>query len=401
MIKIYENAGVNINADVKEDTVNFKAKGILGPVVNPVVNLMMQYFKEERPLVLTDDQLIFSSWIPPMPSKAFDRLVNNQIKMAVTRRHIPEEVSVAVTGKCPCDCMFCCAKGIVAEPELTLDEMKDLIDQAIDAGAYLLVFDGGETLLRKDIYEIIEHVDDRAIAVMFTNGLYLTEEVAKKLKDAGLYSLQVSMDSPYQEDHDRVRGFPGIYEKATSGAKAAVEAGLLVSIYYVARPENSDEKTLNDLVKLAEDIGAHEVSIYDILAIGKWLEHEDETMSTGDRLRTVALHKRVNAPGMKGPKVMSFSYFEGPELYGCLAGRRWMHVTPAGDVTPCSYTPITFGNIREEPLIDIWKKIRSHPAYKKDGLPCMVQDKEFREKYIYTIPKDGRIPYPVSNYDTK
>ena len=401
MIKIYENAGVNINADVKEDTVNFKAKGILGPVVNPVVNLMMQYFKEERPLVLTDDQLIFSSWIPPMPSKAFDRLVNNQIKMAVTRRHIPEEVSVAVTGKCPCDCMFCCAKGIVAEPELTLDEMKDLIDQAIDAGAYLLVFDGGETLLRKDIYEIIEHVDDRAIAVMFTNGLYLTEEVAKKLKDAGLYSLQVSMDSPYQEDHDRVRGFPGIYEKATSGAKAAVEAGLLVSIYYVARPENSDEKTLNDLVKLAEDIGAHEVSIYDILAIGKWLEHEDETMSSGDRLRTVALHKRVNAPGMKGPKVMSFSYFEGPELYGCLAGRRWMHVTPAGDVTPCSYTPITFGNIREEPLIDIWKKIRSHPAYKKDGLPCMVQDKEFREKYIYTIPKDGRIPYPVSNYDTK
>ncbi|MDY6931034.1 MAG: radical SAM protein, partial [Halobacteriota archaeon] len=270
MIKIYENAGMNINAEISEDRVNFKAKGVLGPVVNPVVNLMMKYFREERPLVLSDDQLIFSSWIPPMPSKAFERLVNNQIKMAVTRTHIPEEVSVAVTGKCPCDCMFCCAKGIVAEPELTLDEMKDLIDQAIDAGAYLLVFDGGETLLRKDIYDIIEYVDDRAIAVMFTNGLYLTEEVAKKLKDAGLYSLQVSIDSPYQEDHDRVRGIPGIFKNATSGARAAVEAGLLVSLYYVARPENSDDKTLNDLVKLAEDVGAHEVSIYDILAIGKW-----------------------------------------------------------------------------------------------------------------------------------
>lgn len=401
MIKIYENAGMNIVADIQDGRVNFIAKGALGPIVNPVVNLMMKYFKGERPLIFSDNQLIFSTWIPPMPSKAFDRLVKNQIKMKITRRHIPEEVSVAVTGRCPCDCMFCCAKGIVAEPELTLDEMRNLIDQAIDAGAYLLVFDGGEPLLRKDIYDIIGYVDDRAITVMFTNGLYLNKEVAMKLKEAGLYSLQVSIDSPYQEDHDKIRGIPGIFEKAITGAKAAVEAGLLVSLYYVARPENSDEKTLNDLVEIAKEIGAHEVSIYDILAIGKWLEHEDETMSSEDRKRTVALHKRVNSPGMEGPKVMAFSYFEGPELYGCLAGRRWMHVTPAGDVIPCSYTPLTFGNIREEPLIDIWKKIRRHPEYKKDGLPCMVQNRRFREEYIYKIPKDGRIPYPMSNFGTK
>jgi MoaA/NifB/PqqE/SkfB family radical SAM enzyme len=397
-ITVYRGKGLKILADVEDDRIKLRSKSLLSPVGKHVVKLMNKYYAHERPLMVESDQIHFSGWIPPMPSKAFTRLFNNEMKAKMTGRFVPEQVSVAVTGKCPCNCVFCCAKGIRAKPELTLDEMRSIIDQSLKMGTHLFTFDGGEPLLRKDIYDIIEYVDDRAVTVMFTNGLKLTRSVARKLKKAGLRCLQVSIDSPYQEEHDKIRCVPGIFEKAIQGIRYAVEEGLITGIYYVARPENTDEKTLEDLYKLAENTGAHEICIYDIIAIGKWLTHEAETMTEKDRTRTIEFHKRMNKPGIKGPKVMSFSYFQSPEKYGCMAGKRWIHLTPAGDIIPCSYTPLTFGNIRDEPLKKIYKRIRSHQEY-KDNTHCLVQDKKFRNKYIYSIPKDESLPYPICNID--
>jgi len=394
-ITVYNTMGLKVLAKVEDGKVVLHSKAILPPLGKYVVKQMNDYFAHERPLIVEADRIHYSGWIPPMPSKAFTRLFNNEMKARLTGRFVPEQVSVAVTGDCPCDCDFCCAKGIKAKPELSLDEMRSIIDQSLDMGTHLFTFDGGEPLLRDDIYDIIRHVDDRAVTVMFTNGLLLTKEVARKLKQAGLRCLQVSIDSPYQEEHDEIRCIPGIFEKAVEGIKYAVEEGLITGIYYVARPENTDEDTLEALYKLAVDTGAHEICIYDIIAIGRWLTHEAETMTPADRQRTIDFHKRVNSKSGDGPKVMSFSYFESPDRFGCMAGKRWIHITPSGDVIPCSYTPITFGNVREEGLKSVYKRIRAHPAYKKNS-KCLVQDKDFRARYIYTIPENGTLPYPIS-----
>jgi MoaA/NifB/PqqE/SkfB family radical SAM enzyme len=315
----------------------------------------------------------------------------------MTKKRIPQQVSIAVTGRCPCNCYFCCAKGIQIEPELSLKEIKRIIDQAIDMGSHLLTFDGGEPLLRKDLFEIISYASRKpVITVLFTNGLYLEKEVAFKLKEAGLYTLQISIDSPYEEEHDQIRTIPGIFQKATLGAKYAVEAGIITSIFYVARPENSDFKTLYDLLDLGKRLNIHEISIYDIMAIGNWLTHEAETLTDEDRKRTITLHKEVNSPNQKGPKIMAFSYLEGVERFGCMGGRKWIHFTPTGEGIPCSYTPLSFGNIREKSLKEIWKNMQSHPEIKIECRTCMVQDKEFRKNYIYSIPKDAKLPYPIN-----
>lgn len=394
-MKVYDSKGLKVLAEVEDGKVKLHSKSLLPPLGKHVVKLMNTYFTNERPLIVEEGCIHYSGWIPPMPSPAFTRLFNNEMKAKLTGRFVPEQVSVAVTGDCPCDCNFCCAKGIRAEPELSLDDMKAIIDQSLEMGTHLFTFDGGEPLLRDDIYDIIRYVDDRAVTVMFTNGLLLTREVVRKLKEAGLRCLQVSIDSPYQEEHDEIRCVPGIYEAAVEGIRFAVEEGLITGIYYVARPENTDPETLEALYRMAVDTGAHEICIYDIIAIGRWLTHEAETMTPADRQRTIDFHKRVNRLDGEGPKVMSFSYFESPERFGCMAGKRWIHITPAGDVIPCSYTPVTFGNVREEPLKDIYRRVREHPVYKKNT-KCLVQDKEFRDRYIYTIPPDGTLPYPMS-----
>jgi len=393
---IFEMPGLSIVAELGDNSIELRAEGVLKSLGKPIVNQISEYILAERPAISTEDQYVVSGWLPRIPSPAFNRLVSNQVKIKTTGRKIPEQISIAVTGRCPCDCVFCCAKGINARPELTLDEMKSIIDQGVEMGTHLFTFDGGEPLLREDIYDIISYAHGTgSLVVMFTNGLYLTSEVAQNLKKAGLDTLQVSIDSPYQTEHDEIRKLDGLFEKATSGAKAAVDAGLFVSFYYVVRRENSDQETLDDLLKLAAKIGVQEVSLYDILAIGKWLDKENDTLTDEQRGRTVRFHKAVNQKGKEGPKVMAFSYFESPETFGCMAGRRWMHLTPAGDVIPCSYTPLTFGSIREKPLKDIWKEIRKHAEYKKENQPCMVQNKEFRKHYIHTIPRDAALPYPI------
>ncbi|MFH1422542.1 MAG: radical SAM protein [Planctomycetota bacterium] len=394
---VFKMPGLEFLSVHKEGSVDLVAKGALSPIGKFVANLIGDYLKEERPLLATDEKFVLSGWVPPIPSTAFSRLVSNQIKIKMKRKNIPEQISVAVTGRCPCDCVFCCAKGIVAAPELTFEEICSIVDQGVKMGTHLFTFDGGEPLLRKDIYDIIAYAHSTGShTVMFTNGLYLTRDVAKNLKAAGLDSLQVSIDSPYEKEHDEIRCVPGIFAKAVKGIKESVEEGLLVSLYYVVRRENSDRKYLGDLHALATSLGAQEVTLYDILAIGKWLARENDTLTDEDRKRTTDFHKEINSHGKTGPKIMAFSYFEGPEKFGCMAGRRWVHITPAGDVVPCSYTPLTFGNVREYPLEKIWKKIRKHTAYKKAIVGCMIQDKEFRKKYIYPIPADSRLPHPIT-----
>lgn len=398
--EIYKFPGLSIKAKLYDSGIEFKAEGALKQIGKPIIEQISEYFLAERPAVATPERFVLSGWLPYIPSPAFTRLISNQVKIIMSGKKIPEQISIAVTGKCPCDCIFCCAKGIRAEPELTLDEIKSIIDQGVEMGTHLFTFDGGEPLLRKDIYDIISYAQSTgSLVVMFTNGLYLNGDVAQKLKNAGLDTLQVSIDSPYNDEHDRIRKVKGLFEKATVGVRSAVDAGLFVSIYYVARRENSDRKTLNDLLALADRLGAQEVSLYDILAIGKWLEREDDTLTDEERKRTILFHKEVNQKGKTGPKVMAFSYFESPKKFGCMAGRRWIHFTPAGDLIPCSYTPLTFGNIRETSLKKMWKKVRKHIEYMDENRACMVQDKEFRKRYIYPIPKDASLPYPIEKIE--
>jgi len=393
---IFEMPGLSIVAELGDNSIELRSEGILKSLGKPIVNQINEYIMAERPAISTEDKYVVSGWLPYIPSPAFNRLVSNQVKIKTTGKKIPEQVSIAVTGRCPCDCVFCCAKGIKAKPELTFDEIKSIIDQGVEMGTHLFTFDGGEPLLREDIYDIISYAHDSgSLTVMFTNGFYLDSEIARNLKNAGLDTLQVSIDSPYQTEHDKVRKLEGLYEKATAGVRAAVEAGLFVSIYCVVRQDNSDEQTLNDMLSLTAELGAQELTFYDILAIGKWLDKENDTLTDEQRERTINLHKEVNQKGKTGPKIMAFSHFESPKTFGCMAGRRWIHVSPGGDVIPCSYTPLTFGNVREKSLKEIWGSIRKHAEYKKELVSCMVQDKEFRRKYIHTIPRDAQLPYPI------
>lgn len=84
--------------------------------------------------------------------------------------------------------------------------IKRAISQALEMGSYLITFDGGEPMLRRDLPDLVSSVDHRAVAASFTSGYHLTADMARQLKDAGLYAVRISIDSPIEEKHDHFRG---------------------------------------------------------------------------------------------------------------------------------------------------------------------------------------------------
>ncbi|MEL4305488.1 radical SAM protein [Methanococcoides sp. LMO-2] len=391
-MRVYEKSVIKVNASTENGKVVLDTEGPLSAVASPVIKRINKIFQEEKPIRADDENIIFSTWSPPIPSTAFNRLISAQIG-AIMKKRIPDQFSIGITDKCPYNCIHCGAAGIVADPEMTVEEINRAVEEAIDLGAYSIQFDGGETMLRGDIVDMVANVDKtRAIATCFTSGFRLTPERATDLKNAGLFATHISIDSPFESEHDRVRGREGAYQNAMDGIKNSLDAGMLTDMFVVVSPDNIDD--LEDFYGLAESLGMHEMSIYEIIAVGRWLEREDETISQKDVDRLEKFQKEKNRT-VGGPRVTAFPYFMGPDQFGCFAGRRWIHVSSGGDVMPCAYTPLAFGNIREDSLEDIWKRMGKHSAYKGSAEYCMMRNPEFRKKYIHTIPKDAIVPIRV------
>jgi len=243
-------------------------------------------------------------------------------------------------------------------------------------GSYLITFDGGEPMLRKDLPDLVSSVDERAIATTFTSGYHLTADLARLLLQAGLYAVRISIDSPFEKEHDRVRGREGAFSDAICGVRNALEAGLLVDLFMVTSPHNIDH--LEDAFSLAANLGVHELSLYEIVAVGRWATHEDEVLTSIDVLRLERFHKEKNRSD--GPRVSALPYLLGPEMFGCFAGRRWIHVDGAGEALPCAYMPLSFGNIKEKSLKDIWKEMTSYQWF-QGRCSCQMKDQTFREAH--------------------
>ncbi|MFB3764820.1 MAG: radical SAM/SPASM domain-containing protein [Methanotrichaceae archaeon] len=352
--------------------------GPLSLAAKPIIDRINKIFANEKPISSSSDKFIFSTWVPPAPSVAFDRMLSAQVG-AMIRRNIPDQLSIAIMRACPNNCIHCSApsrKGSI----LSSSSIRKAIDESLDLGTYLITFDGGEPMLRKELPELVAHVDNRAIATTFSSGYGLTSDLAHKLKRAGLYAIRISIDSPYESEHDKVRGRKGAFADAISGVKNALEAGLFVDLFIVTSPSNID--SLEDAFRLASDLSVHELSLYEIVAVGRWSSHENEILSAEDIKRLEVFHKEKNRS--KGPRVTALPYLLSPEMFGCFAGRRWIHIDPSGSALPCAYMPVPFGNINDLSLKEIWKDMSRYKWF-KGRCPCQMKDPAFREAHRENI----------------
>jgi MoaA/NifB/PqqE/SkfB family radical SAM enzyme len=284
--------------------------------------------------------------------------------------------------------------------ELSTEEAKKLIDDAQKLGVTIIAFTGGEPLLREDLFELISHVDKKkAMPVMFTNGQFLTDENVDKLAEAGLYSIFLSIDSPNPGEHNKLRGMPNLFETAIEGLKKVKSKGIFVGFSSYATRSGTEKGVYKKIHELAIELGLHSIIYFDCVPTGNLLKDTSEMLT--DELRE-EIHD-YSAEVFRNkivPPLSSQSWQNSVEAYlsgiGCLAANIQYYASAYGDIAPCDFSPISFGNIRTESLKKIWMRMVKHPAYNHKSPFCRMQNKEFRQLYIDPIPDDAFLPYPIS-----
>jgi radical SAM protein with 4Fe4S-binding SPASM domain len=280
-----------------------------------------------------------------------------------SEKYVPLVLSWNLTRKCNLKCPHCYINATTEElkDELTTEESKNLIDQICEVSRPLLILSGGEPLLRPDVYEIIRYGASKGLKMgLGSNGSLIDATAAKRLKDAGIETVSISLDSHIPEQHDEFRGVSGSWEKAVGAIKALQENGVMVQVNTTLTHQNYDQ--IDDIMSLAESIGVENFHLFFLVPTGRGVKIEDISPAKYENMikttfAKVAKHK-LNVRPSCAPQFMRIAKDMGLDMSrwirGCLAGLYYCRIYPNGDVTPCPYLPIKLGNIREKSFKEIW-----------------------------------------------
>ncbi|HHT9126970.1 MAG TPA: radical SAM protein [Candidatus Brocadiia bacterium] len=390
---------LHIDAKIENGEIIGKAGGSLGELLQPFVDKFFNKLNSLKVIAKVNGAHVYNLYNPPHPTEAGMRFLVRSVKMMLHKRAYPVTANIAITHKCQCRCIHCSADPFVdpTREELTTEEIKTVVDGALELGASLIIYVGGEPLLRDDLPELIEHVDkSKAIAMIFTNGLLLTDANVKRLAKAGLATLNISIDSSEPELHNKFRAVPGCYQKAFDGAARAREAGILTGISTYASRESLRSGQVEKLLQIAQREGFHEVTIFDCIPSGRYLKDTSKILSPDDRRQLIALSKKYYE--MDHPMgVNAMALINSPLGVGCYGAQSQFYMTAYGDINPCDFNPINFGNVRQMPIQAIWHKMTSHPDFNKRYPTCRMQSKAYRKKYIDPLPPDVKLPVAIED----
>ena len=286
-----------------------------------------------------------------------------ELNYKALRLGIPLSVHLDVTYRCNERCEHCYLDH-EDYGEMQTAEIRGLLDQLAEAGVFFLTISGGEALVRRDIFEIIEHARRLHFSVKLkTNALLIGEREARRLRALAVEQVQVSVYSDRAEAHDAVTKVRGSFERTLAGIRAMRAEGLKVTLANVLmRGHVHDGQRVR---ALAAEMGARYA-----------LDPTITPMMNGDtsvlrlRLETAELTEVFHDAGIVGsveefctpPPAVDEGVREG---YPCSAGHTACYISPYGDLYPCVQFPLKCGNVREQRFVDIWaespqlKEVRS------------------------------------------
>ena len=282
-----------------------------------------------------------------------------------------------VTRSCNLACKHCRAEAHL-DPypgELSTEEAKSLIDTFPETGDPIIIFTGGEPLMRPDIFELVEYARGKDLrCVMAPNGTLLTREVAEKIKKSGISRCSISIDGPDAASHDEFRGVPGAFELSMQGIAYLKEQGLEFQINSTVTKSNLQD--FKKIFTLADSLGAAAWHIFLLVPMGRAAELADQVISAQeyeevlnwfyDFRKTTRMHlKATCAPHyyrIMRQRAKAENLPVSPENFGmdahtrgCLGGTGFCFISHTGIVQPCGYLELDCGNVKETPFPEIWK----------------------------------------------
>jgi MoaA/NifB/PqqE/SkfB family radical SAM enzyme/SAM-dependent methyltransferase len=302
------------------------------------------------------DQWVLSTHLPPFPSLAFARLLD---QIAADRPGQPRlhSVTLGVTNRCPYRCWHCYNAGRLAQ-DLPVALLRQAVAHLQERGLVMLALSGGEPLLRDDLEELVAGVDPGSCVTVNTTGYGLTPQRAAALRQAGVFALGVSLDAPDAATHDRLRGHPGAWATARQALALAADAGLFPYAIAVATRQFLQPEVFWPYLEVASAAGAREVHLLEPCPTGRLEGHAEVALAASERQLLRDYQRQVDArPEL--PAISSLAQLEAADAFGCGAGASYLYLDGSGEVCPCNLVPLSFGNFAHEPLPVILDRMRA------------------------------------------
>lgn len=323
--------------------------------VNPSINLFLTRYMQKFDMVNIDGRLVLHSHLPPINSPAFSRFINEHL---LARSQGPTHAQIGITNACPQNCEYCYNKSRIG-PTMNTDTIKEVVKNLKNMGVIWLGLTGGEPLFNKDIAEIVNTIGDSCAVKLFTGGYNLTRELASDLKRAGLDYVSVSLDHWQEGEQDKIRGCNGSFHTALKAIEIFQETGgIHVGVSTVLSKSMLNDSHLDKFMQFLIQLGVHEAWLSEVKPAIPPLWNKETIITAEERNYLMRVQERYNKE--RKITVNYLGHFEGGEYFGCNAGHKMIYIDAFGEVGPCVFAPMTFGNVRDESVQHIFEEMKQH-----------------------------------------
>lgn len=322
---------------------------------------------------------------PKLATNILKHLANEKF----TDKPMIRAIEYGVTYNCQASCDKCSAAFMKddSKSKLSMEQIRQLGDDCYKLGNYEANFTGGEPLLEKNLEEIISYFHPESTFIgINTNGALLDRKRILSLKEAGADVLKISIDSPDPKEHDKCRGIEGLFNHIVEVLEITREIpGIRAHICVVTTKELLSSGKAAKLVEFAK---IHEATLGIVLpaATGKWIKKHEVLIDGNDRavLENLGKDKDVFLQGNIGNS-----------RFVCPCGTTEIYITCYGEIIPCPFIQISFGNVNDESFKNIYYRMAGWKGRVHNAPVCAsAEDPEFRKKYIDPISEFKHNPVP-------
>ncbi|MDH4136499.1 MAG: radical SAM protein [Anaerolineae bacterium] len=288
--------------------------------------------------------------VPKRPGFLMQRL-----RAKARANDVPLHMMLELTNHCNLWCRHCYISDRPPRGELTLDELKDILDQLAAEGALFLTFSGGEPLVRKDFFQIAAYARKKEFAfTLFSNGTLITPEVADRLQELCPQRVEISLLGGKASTHDGITQVRGSFDRALRGARLLIERGIKVQLKTTWMRENIEES--EQILSLVDEMGASFRGASLVIHRRDGGAETADLRATVDQLRAMTQRSYDQNPDVKRipPDPVPLTEEQKQNMSPCGAGQTSCRIDSYGNVYPCAALDIMLGSLGEETFATIW-----------------------------------------------
>lgn len=353
----------------------------------------MAEFLQEKGEKLTynekENRYYINSFFPSFPGKAWDRLMGNIYSIANNDNRIPMQCDIVVTGKCHCRCWHC-FRIKDKRDDLSLEKIKETINELYEMGTVNLGITGGEPMIRPDILEILRAIPDGMEGQLFTTGHNITPEMAKEIKKTNISRCIISIDHFNPERANELRHYSNAFNEAIEAVKNLVANDIYTAVTLCVTEDLLKPGMLEQYLNFVISLGPHEIRIVLPIPQGN-LEGKEVALLYNSAVKYVKDFRRDRAERTDIPTILNFCELESLSYLGCGAGANYLSVNNDGMITPCVAVGLAFGNIYEKPLKEIYQEMGEY--FPRASQICFgINSSRAKEKENIHLEQT---PYPI------